>query len=109
MSERIYQISTSSEQFLKDVAAEYDRAVKKFPNPNQQMTAVLLEEVGEVARAALDYERGDEGATASHVYTECVQAAAMCLRFALKGSIEFPDYQQALRVVKANTESADAL
>jgi NTP pyrophosphatase (non-canonical NTP hydrolase) len=45
--------------------------------------AVLVEEVGEVARALQD-----QGA--AELRTECVQVAAMALRMALEGAREYP-------------------
>ena len=64
-------------KFISDVAEEVIRARKKFPDSYGAMCA-LTEEVGELAKAAMDepYHR---------VYKEAVQVAAMAARMACEG------------------------
>lgn len=70
-------ISYTTQQFLRDVHAEVERAREKFPDPDASMTA-LTEEVGELAQAFLDKPW-------TEVYKEAVQVAAMALRVATEG------------------------
>ncbi len=63
--------------FMCDVTNEVIRAREKFPSPAGSMCA-LTEEVGEAAKALLDEPW-------AHVYTECVQVAAMAIRVAIEG------------------------
>ena len=66
--------------FLNALCVELEMARLKFP---ERITmAVLVEEVGEVARALQD-----EGRQA--LYAECIQVAAMALRLALEGAREY--------------------
>ena len=80
-------------QFYLDVSVEIVRARKKFPE-GRHLLAALFEEVGETANAllernyltdptirAVDHDR--------HVWSECVQAAAMAMRLATEGDPEF--------------------
>ena len=64
-------------KFIEDVAKEVMRAQAKFPDSYGAMCA-LTEEVGELAKAAMD-EPYD------HVYREAVQVAAMAARIACEG------------------------
>lgn len=66
--------------FLKAVSEEIVMARGKFPD--RITMAVLVEEVGEVAKALQD-----EGREA--VYFECVQVAAMAMRMATEGCREY--------------------
>ena len=82
-------------KFLNDVVDEVDRARDKFPD-NKHMYAALAEEAGEVANALLerDYKHHDEKPLGNagydrHVWDECVQTAAMCLRVATEGDPSF--------------------
>ena len=70
------------EQFLKDVAAEVERARSLFPVPDNQ-TLAFGEEAGELIRAVLERHYGKSGD--EEVYTEAVQAAAMAARVVLDG------------------------
>ncbi len=82
--------------FIHAVADEVTRARQKFPN-NKHMLAALVEEVGEVANALLerDYCEGEPTNASEHlthdrhVWKECVQAAAMCVRVATEGDPSF--------------------
>lgn len=64
-------------RFIHDVATEVFAARKKFPSSYGVMCA-LTEEVGEVAKAYMDYPL-------SEVRKEAVQVAAMAARLALEG------------------------
>lgn len=66
--------------FLNALCAEIEMARFKFPD--RITMAVLVEEVGEVAKALQD-----EGKEA--VYFECVQVAAMAMRMATEGCREY--------------------
>ena len=58
------------------------KAKQKHPNyPDnwQKRMSILIEEVGEVAQAILDYE--DSDGTIDDIKKELYQSAAMCLRF----------------------------
>jgi hypothetical protein len=52
------------------------------------MLAALTEEVGELAQALIDHSRGKT--TASHVFKEAIQVAAMAIRVAEEGDASFP-------------------
>jgi hypothetical protein len=67
-------------QFVQSVLDEVDTARACYPD--KPTMAVLVEEVGEVARALQD-----EGRQA--LYSECIQVAAMALRLALEGAREY--------------------
>lgn len=61
----------------------------KFP-ANRHMHAALAEEVGELAEALLEHDRGNK--PPQEVYNEAMQVAAMALRIAIEGSQEFKKY-----------------
>lgn len=83
----------AADSFLEDVKAEYGRAMAKFPG-NKCNVAALMEEVGELAQAMLQLEfEPEKDKTATSVYEEAVQVAAMALKIALHGSSEFPSYK----------------
>jgi hypothetical protein len=63
--------------FLQQVADELARARRKFPSSEGSMCA-LTEEVGELAKAAMDEPTG-------RVRAEAVQVATMAARVALEG------------------------
>lgn len=66
--------------FLNALCAEIEMARFKFP---ERITmAVLVEEVGEIAKALQDASR-------EAVYLECVQVAAMAMRMATEGCKEY--------------------
>jgi NTP pyrophosphatase (non-canonical NTP hydrolase) len=71
------------DQFLKDVKAELLRARTKFPGDNLNMVA-LMEEVGELAQAALHIREGKHNEWRK-VWDEAVQVAVMALRMATEG------------------------
>lgn len=80
-----------------DVEAETVRARKLFPS-NRHMLAALMEEVGELSQAMIDYDRDEIPITA--VYKEAVQAGAMAARVAFDGDRSFEyDYPTLLRVM----------
>lgn len=68
------------------VELEIQDARRKFPS-NKQRLAALVEEVGELANALLEYDRGKK--TREDVISEAVQVAAMAVRVAEEGSAEF--------------------
>jgi len=73
-------------KFLADVAAEIERARSKFPGDNLTMIA-LMEEVGEVAKAALDE-------SPEALRKEAVQVACMAARMALDGDGSTTAYRE---------------
>lgn len=75
------------ERAAQNVIREVFGSVGKFPL-NRHMHAALGEEVGEIAEALLEHDRGTK--TSLDVYTEAMQVAAMALRIAIEGSQEFP-------------------
>lgn len=72
---------TEIEGFLQDTLDEVTLARQRYPE--RPTMAVLVEEVGEVARALQDQGRKE-------LYAECVQVAAMAMRIALEGAREYP-------------------
>ena len=69
-----------------EIAAEVERAMKKFPTwPTDPLHAfaVLGEEVGELQKAILQHVYEPEKAKFDDVRTEAIQAAAMAFRFLL--------------------------
>lgn len=69
---------------FSDVAAELERAVRKFPTwPTDPLHAfaVLGEEFGELQKAILQHTYEPHKSTADDVRTEAIQAAAMAMRF----------------------------
>jgi len=63
--------------FVCEVVKEVERARQKFPSSTLAMVA-LMEEVGELAKAALDEP-------SERVRAEAIQVAAMACRIALEG------------------------
>lgn len=76
-----------------DIEAELENARSKFPGTEHVMNA-LTEEVGELAKDLLhlQYEPA-KGKTASTVYAEAIQVAAMAIRVATEGDTTFPAYK----------------
>lgn len=72
----------------------------KFPG-NRHMVAATGEEFGELCNALLEHDRGNQ--TAADVYAEAIQLAAMALRIAAEGSLEFPKYRPNANDAKAFT------
>lgn len=83
-----------SGDYHADVAVETARARRLFPG-NKHMLAALVEEVGELSQALIDYDR-DEIDIGS-VYKEAVQVGAMAARVALDGDASF-EYNYATLV-----------
>ncbi len=79
-------ISDLDDQFLIDIAAELQRARKKFPSSNLVLAATT-EEMGELAQAMLKRRAGE--LTDDDVWKEAVQLAAMALRCAVEGDPSF--------------------
>lgn len=75
------------ERVVYCIQTELRFARQKFPG-NKLMLAALVEEVGELSKALIDHSRGKD--TASHVFEEAVQVAAMAIRLAQEGDSEFP-------------------
>lgn len=65
---------------MQAIAAEVSSARIKFPAPNKNMTA-LTEEVGELAKALLEYDGSDR----DEIEKEAVQVAAMAIRVLEEG------------------------
>lgn len=82
---------------LREVMAELDRAVAKFPTwPTDPLhaLAVLGEEVGELTKAMLQHTyEPHKGVTEKDIRGEAIQTAAMALRLAM--SLPHYQYQQA--------------
>ncbi len=76
-------IRKRAEIFFEAATMETVIAVKKFPQPNQNLAA-LMEEVGELAQAFL------QGEEPYRIYAEAKQVAAMACRIALEGDPQFP-------------------
>jgi hypothetical protein len=72
--------------FIAAGLAEVERARKLWPGNKNRLVA-LLEELGEVAKALLDYDSGV--AKDEDVYTELVQCLAMVIRLACEGDASF--------------------
>lgn len=84
------------------ISAELGYARRRFPS-NKHMLAALVEEVGELAQALIDSERGKKDPR--EVYNEAIQVAVMAIRIAEEGSAEFKysfehSYYQAFNVNK---------
>lgn len=74
------RVDSRDSLFLNALCAELEMARFKFP---ERITmAVLVEEVGEVARALQEQSR-------EAIYFECVQVAAMAMRMATEGCREY--------------------
>ena len=70
--------------------AEIDFAKAVFPEPKHTLAA-LMEEVGELAQALLDNERGKK--TKADVFAEAIQVMNMAYRVAVDGDEAFPAYK----------------
>ena len=85
-----------------EVAAEVDRATKKFPTwPTDPLHAfaVLGEEFGELQKAILQHVYEPEKAKFDDVRTEAIQTAAMAFRFLLSlDEYEFSGCEQHKQV-----------
>lgn len=80
------------------VRGELIAARQQFPG-STHMLAALMEEVGELAQAMIDHDRGGSQ-TAIQVLREAVQVASMAVRIAVEGDdnmvYEFPMLDQGL-------------
>lgn len=74
--------SKRAEIFFEQAHMEAMHAIKKFPQPNPNLAA-LMEEVGELAKAFL------EGEESYRIYAEAKQVAAMACRIAIEGDPQF--------------------
>jgi len=86
-------------EFIQALSNELDKARTKFPN-NKHQLAALSEEFGEVANALLERDYCDSLPLEHnrHVWNECAQAAAMCMRVAVEGDASFkyePPYKDS--------------
>lgn len=79
----------STERAFACVRVEMSGARGKFPSNHHKLTA-LMEEVGELANALLEHDRGND--TSEHVFQEAIQVAATALRLACEGDSHFPRY-----------------
>ena len=82
-------------EMLGDIREELRRAREKFPGRTLTLVA-RMEEVGEVAKAAVDEPR-------ENVYKEAVQVAVMAMRVWLDGdhSVEYRREQNGVRPLRA--------
>lgn len=71
---------------LACIGMEVRKARKLHPGARHKLAA-LMEEVGELAQALIDHDRGK--ATAEDIYLEAIQVASTAVRVALEGSEEF--------------------
>jgi NTP pyrophosphatase (non-canonical NTP hydrolase) len=72
--------------FISDLKGELHRARQKFPS-NNLLFAALVEEVGELSKAMLEWRAGDT--TEQEIWNEAVQVAAMAMRVAVEGDASF--------------------
>lgn len=70
--------------WLRQVQDELARARAKFPTAEHR-TLALMEEAGEVVKAALDLHNRKPGATLAAVHAEIIQTMAMCVRLLEEG------------------------
>ena len=75
-------------QFLASVHKEFQTSTARFPQPNHTL-AKLAEESGEVARAFVRIKEGRGGISHADAQAECIQVAAMAMRLALEGDLDF--------------------
>lgn len=78
--------ATSESLFLSDVSREIDSARAKHPG-NAHLLVALMEEVGELAKAHLEYEGPDR------IWAEAKQVACVAARIALEFDADFPLYE----------------
>ena len=74
----------SGSAILSEIAAEVERATRKFPRwPTDPIhaAAVIAEECGELQKATLEAVYEPHKGSRPNIRTEAVQTAAMCLRF----------------------------
>lgn len=81
------------------IMMEIQSARTTFPG-NEHMMAALTEEVGELAQALINHDRG-ENTTTSQVFKEAVQVAAMAIRIAVEGDHSFA--YESLSVIGENS------
>lgn len=74
--------SKRAQVFFEAAHMETLIAMKKFPQPNPNLAA-LMEEVGELAQAFL------QGQEPYRIYAEAKQVAAMACRIAIEGDPQF--------------------
>lgn len=77
---------------VADIIGEIEKACRKFPQwPNDPLHAAMVigEEAGEISKAVLQACYEPHKATPEDVRMECIQTAAMCIRFL----ISMPVYQ----------------
>lgn len=83
MSYPVY-VPTIGNGLAEAIDDELHRARKKFPEQDGVSSlSVLVEEVGEVARAIIEYQR--DGTTWDNVVEEAIQVAAMAIRLIQDG------------------------
>lgn len=81
-----------TELTLKSIGDEVARAREKFPDATHALAA-LQEEVGELANALIELQRGNAACAADGadaVRAEAIQVAAMAVRIIEEGDPEFP-------------------
>lgn len=74
---------------LRAVRDEIDRARELFPQMSEGMVA-LMEEVGELANALIEHQKGNKPSKA--ILEEAIQVAAVAIRIAIEGDERYPHY-----------------
>ncbi len=85
------------------IDAELKFARRKFPT-NRHMLAALTEEVGELAQALIDHERGRQ--TPDMIRSEAIQVACMAVRIAEEGDESFP-FPASVKMSAAHDEEEE--
>lgn len=74
-------------KMIRAIRGELHQAREAFPN-TRYLHAALIEEVGELAQALMEHSRGGNK-TATEVYHEAIQVAAMAIRIGTEGDPDF--------------------
>jgi NTP pyrophosphatase (non-canonical NTP hydrolase) len=89
---------------FKEIEAELDRAVTKFPTwPTDPLHAasVVEEEAGELIKSVLEYTYEPHKTSMEEIRSEAIQTAAMAIRFLMSLHIyEFKPSEQHLQDIK---------
>ncbi len=80
------QMNKLGEQLAHEIEREITRGREKFPT-NRHLHAALMEEVGEVANALLEFENGNKSRI--EVRQELIQVIAVAVRLIQEGTAEF--------------------
>jgi len=88
-------VSAAEKSAIEQIAAEVERAMRKFPTwPTDPLhaLAVLGEEFGELTKDVLQLTYEPHKTTRENVRTEAIQTAAMALRFV--ASLDVYEYRR---------------